>query len=331
MRLLLACVLLGSCGAALPVAPPKDDGAGAAARPAPAPKRVDAGRLLDDVRALSSDEMGGRGAGTKGGEMARAYVERRFAEAGLRPLWDAYAQPFELPAEGGRPARRCANVVGFVRGGDSPDRLVVVTAHYDHLGVRGGQIYNGADDNASGVAALLQLAAHFARERPRNSVVFAALDAEEAGLVGAHALVGRLRAERRDVALNVNLDMVSRGERGELWAAGAHHTPALRPVLERVAARAPVRLLLGHDRPEQGRDDWTNQSDHYAFRQAGIPFVFFGVEDHRDYHRPTDDFEAIKPDFFVGAAETILEAVEALDRELGEVLKGRPAGERPAG
>jgi Zn-dependent M28 family amino/carboxypeptidase len=155
-------------------------------------------------------------------------------------------------------------------------------------------------------------------------LVFAALDAEEIGLVGARELVRKLQAEKRDVALDVNLDMVGHSERGELYASGTYHTPALRPALERVAAAAPVKLLLGHDRPEQGHDDWTNQSDQYAFQQAGIPFVYFGVEDHKDYHKPTDDFETITPDFFVRAAETILEAVRALDADLDAATAAPP-------
>jgi Zn-dependent M28 family amino/carboxypeptidase len=312
---LLAIVLLASCQAALPVQSPKGGGEkGAGTAVAAAPRGVDAARLLEDVRQLSSDAMEGRGAGTKGGEAARAYVERRFTELGLKPFWSSFEQPFELKAAGG--TLKCANVVAYVRGSSQPDSLVVVTAHYDHLGVRGGKIYNGADDNASGVAVLMQLAAHFAREAPRHTLVFAALDAEEEGLVGARAFVKQLRAEKRDVALNINMDMVSHSDRGELYASGAYHTPALRPVLERVAAHAPARLLLGHDRPEQGHDDWTNQSDQYAFRQAGVPFVYFGVEDHKDYHKPTDDFETITPDFFVHAADTVLEAVRALDADL---------------
>ncbi|HEX8150616.1 MAG TPA: M28 family peptidase [Pyrinomonadaceae bacterium] len=315
-RLLLALALASSCGAAQTVRQ--------APRPTPAPavkpagaKKIDAARLLEDVRVLSADSMEGRGAGTKGGELARAYVERRFTEAGLAPLWPSFEQPFDLPSKG-----RGVNVVGYVRGAKYPERLIVVSAHYDHLGVREGKVYNGADDNASGVAVLLQLAAHYTgAARPEHSLVFAALDAEELGLVGARELVRRLKAEKRDVALDVNLDMVGHSERGELYASGTYHTPALRPALERVAAAAPVKLLLGHDRPEQGHDDWTNQSDQYAFHKAGIPFVYFGVEDHKDYHKPTDDFETITPDFFVRAAETILEAVRTLDAELDATLR----------
>ncbi|HWS88604.1 MAG TPA: M28 family peptidase [Pyrinomonadaceae bacterium] len=313
LRVLLAAALLASCGAARPVEPANEGGrqAQAAARPAEA-KRIDAARLLEDVRALSADSMEGREAGTKGGALARAYVLRRFGEAGLAPLWQSFEQPFDLPAKG-----RGVNLVGHVRGTKYPERFIVVTAHYDHLGVRGGQVYNGADDNASGVAVLLQLAAHYGgASRPEHSIIFAALDAEELGLVGARELVKRLKAEKRDLALDVNMDMVGHSERGELYASGTYHTPALRPALERVAAGAPVKLLLGHDRPGQGLDDWTNQSDQYPFHKAGVPFVYFGVEDHKDYHKPSDDFDTITRDFFLGAAETILRAVTLLDAEL---------------
>lgn len=289
-----------------------------------ASKRVNAERLLADARALSADEMEGRASGTPGGARARAYIARRFKETGIRPLFgDEFEQPFEMKARRAGEKRAGVNLVGYVRGSKEPGRFIVVTAHYDHLGVKGGQIYNGADDNASGVAALVALASHFNRERPRHSVVFAALDAEEEGLQGAYALVEKLTNERRDVALNVNMDMVGHSERGELYAAGTFHTPSLKPTLESVAARAPVRLLFGHDRPEQKRDDWTSQSDHFAFHRVGLPFVYFGVEDHKDYHRPTDDFDTLTPDFFVGAVETIIDALGALDENLSRAATKR--------
>src|SRR2546421_8450443 len=326
-KVLLAVVLLASSVAALPVQSPKDiDGKAAAARLAS--KIVNADQLLEDVRTLSADDMEGRGAGTPGGARARAYIIRRFDESGLKPLWPSYEQPFDLGAGGDAKARKGVNVVGYLQGRNHPERFIVVTAHYDHLGIRNGQIYNGADDNASGVAALLELAAHFSRERPDNSIIFAALDAEEIGLVGALALVKQLQTEKRDVALNFNLDMVSHSDRGELYVAGAYRTPSLRPYLEQVAARASVKLILGHDRPDEGHDDWTNQSDQYAFHKAGIPWVYFGVEDHKDYHKPTDDFDTITPVFFVHAAETLLDALRVLDENLSKVvMKGTRGGD----
>jgi hypothetical protein len=322
-KFLVALVLLASCAAPersqsrnVGVAKP------AAASPSPesGSKTIDAARLLEDVRMLSSDEMEGRGMGTQGGVKARAFVITRFADLKLKTFGDSYEKPFDAGAAAPAASKiKPANVVGYVEGSKHPERFLVVTAHYDHLGVRDNQIYNGADDNASGVATLLQIAAHFARERPQNSIIFAALDGEEEGLLGARALVKWLRDERRDVALDVNMDMVSHSDRGELYASGTYHSPALAPALKQIAARAPVHLLLGHDRPEQGHDDWTNQSDHYPFHKAGIPFVYFGVEDHKDYHKPTDDFDTITQPFFVHAAETILDAVELLDRDLSEL------------
>ena len=320
-KFLLALVLLASCASPRPAQPQNGGGAKpvASASPESSSKTIDSARLLEDVRALSSDAMEGRGMGTQGGAAARAFVINRFADLKLKTFGDSYEKPFDAPAPVSK--IKPANVVGYVEGSKHPDRFVVVTAHYDHLGVRDKQVYNGADDNASGVATLLQIAAHFARERPANSIIFAALDGEEEGLLGARAFVKWIKDERRDVALDVNLDMVSHSDRGELYASGAYHTPTLAPALKLLAARAPVHLLLGHDRPEQGHDDWTNQSDHYPFHKAGIPFVYFGVEDHKDYHKPTDDFDTITQPFFVHAAETILEAVEAFDRDLSELFK----------
>jgi hypothetical protein len=316
-KFLIAVVVLASCASPQPSQSPKGEGAKHAAASAISSKVIDAGQLLEDVRALSSDAMEGRGMGTKGGLMARAFVVRRFADLKLKTFGDSYEKPFDTapPADGASKTSGAANVVGYVEGSQHPERFIVVSAHYDHLGVRGEQIYNGADDNASGVAAMLQIAAHFAHARPRNSIIFAALDGEEVGLLGARAFVKWMKDERRDVALDVNMDMVSHSDSGELYASGAYETPALAPALKLLAARAPVRLLLGHDRPEQGHDDWTNQSDQYAFYKAGIPFVYFGVEDHKDYHKPTDDFDTITPVFFVHAAETILDAVETFDAD----------------
>ncbi|HYE56979.1 MAG TPA: M28 family peptidase, partial [Rhodothermales bacterium] len=115
--------------------------------------------------------------------------------------------------------------------------------------------------------------------------------------------------------LNVNMDMIARGDKGELYAAGTHYTPRLRPPLERAAAGATgITLRFGHDTPDLPRqDNWTSQSDHGAFHQAGRPFVYFGVEDHPDYHRPTDDVERVNPAFYTAAVDLIIRALEALD------------------
>ncbi len=289
--------------------------------PAPAPAatlRIDSERLMQTVTALSDAKFAGRAAGSPGGVAAREYVLERFKSIGLHPVAGAYVFPFTFTSKSvtAAPPVTAANVLGICVGKDPKLPMFVVSAHYDHLGVRDGVTYHGADDNASGVAAMLEVAAYCQKNPMRRSIVFAAFDAEEGGLNGARVFVSDGPVPRERIGLNVNLDMVSRSDKRELFAAGTYHTPDLKPPLEMVARRASIRVLFGHDRPVAvagGVDDWTNQSDHGPFHAARIPFVYFGVEDHADYHKPTDTADKIDRGFFAAVAETILDAVLQLD------------------
>jgi len=267
---------------------------------------IDGERALRDVRVLSADSMEGRKVGTRGGARARAYLLAQLRQIGVEPIGAGYAYPFAFVGRRDSTTYNGVNLVGRITGTRYPDRYIVVSAHYDHVGVgrpvNGDSIYNGADDNASGTAALLEMARWFRAHRPATSMVFALLDAEESGLQGARAFVATPPVPLGSIVLDVNMDMVSHSEKGELYAAGAAQYPFLKPYLDSVAARAPIKLLLGHDRPvPTAEDDWTFQSDQGAFHAAKIPFVYFGVEDHPDYHKPSDSFESITPRLFVGA------------------------------
>lgn len=296
---------------------------------------LDAVKLLSHARVLAADSMLGRRTATPGSERARRYLLAEFRRIGLEPLGQSYEHPFtfRLPRDS-TTTLTGTNLLAKVTGIRYPDRYIVVSAHYDHVGVRapvnGDSIYNGADDNASGTATLLALTEHFRRYPPAATIIFAAFDAEEMGLRGAQAFVDAPPVPKEAIILNVNLDMVSRSEKGELYVAGTSHYPFLRPYLESVAGRSPIQLLQGHDKPTptQG-DDWTFQSDHGAFHRAGIPFVYFGVEDHPDYHKPSDEFERITQEFFVGAAHTIVDAVRVLDQSLLEIQRARVAQGQP--
>ncbi len=291
-----------------------------------APREIDSAQLLTDIRTLAADSMQGRRTGTVGSERARAYLLGAFERHRLLPLGGSYEHPFTFSTRRDSLEQRGINLLGYIRGTESPDRYVVVTAHYDHVGVTNGEIFNGADDNASGTAALFALAQHFRQNPPRNSILFAALDAEEMGLQGARAFVASPPLPREAMVMNVNMDMVSRSARDELYAVGTHHYPFLRPYVERVAARAPLTLLMGHDSPElPAGEDWTMSSDHGAFHQVRIPFIYFGVEDHEDYHRPTDTFEKIDPDFYVRAVGTVIDFVVEVDRDLSAIAAQRQA------
>jgi Zn-dependent M28 family amino/carboxypeptidase len=287
----------------------------AAKKSAPVSKIIDATELLRDDEILSADDMEGRGIGTPGGIKAREYVAERFKASGIKFFGESYFEPFEFTNRANIKISG-ANVVGYIEGGKLKDKYIVVTAHYDHLGIVKGEIYNGADDDASGVAALFAIAEYFKRNKPAHSLIFVAFDGEESGLRGSKAFVEKLPVKKEAIALNINMDMVAHNDVNELYASGTYNYPDLKPPLETIAKNAKVKLLLGHDRPEQKSDDWTNQSDHYSFHQAKIPFIYFGVEDHKDYHKPTDDFANINQEFYVHAVETILETVKSFDKDL---------------
>jgi Zn-dependent M28 family amino/carboxypeptidase len=283
--------------------------------PADAPP-VDRGILLKDLATLSADAMEGREAGTPGGARARAYLVQRFAEAGIRPFGDSYEQPIEVPARDRSAPIAGANLVGHLPGTRRPARYIVVSAHYDHVGVQNGIVYNGANDNASGTAALLAIARRFARQPLGHGLIVAAFDAEEQGLVGARAFVRTPPVDRAAIALNVNVDMIGREAEDRLFVVGARGRPALAAVIARVALRAPLRLIMGHDDPVRRADDWTRDSDQYAFIEAGIPGLLFSVEDTAEHHRSTDDYETMTYDFYVRAVETVIDVVEEMDRSM---------------
>jgi Zn-dependent M28 family amino/carboxypeptidase len=273
--------------------------------------RPDSAQLIKDLFVLSADSMEGRRVGTPGGLKARTYLKTRLAALGVAPLKGGIEMPF-ASAGRGSDTLRGVNLVGVVKGTKTPASYIVLSAHYDHVGVREGKVYPGADDNASGTAAVLAIAELLKKNPPANSVVIALWDGEESGLRGARAFVEASPIPLDRVIANVNLDMVSRNGKNELYAAGATPNPHLRPLLDALAATAPVTLKLGHD-SGAGQDNWTSQSDHGVFHAKGVPWVYFGVEDHADYHKPTDFPDRVPQGFFYRSVQTIAEFVKRLD------------------
>ncbi|HEX5632137.1 MAG TPA: M28 family peptidase, partial [Gemmatimonadales bacterium] len=173
---------------------------------APAPAVVSETRLMADVAALAADSMQGRAVGSEGGLKARRYLAARIRGLRLDTL-DALERPFAAPTQGDS-TRRGANLVAYVPGTRARGPWLLVTAHYDHVGMRGSEVYNGADDNASGTAAVLAMAEHFRAHPPAHPIMLVWLDGEERGLVGSAAFVSSPPVPLADVAVDVNLDMV---------------------------------------------------------------------------------------------------------------------------
>lgn len=269
--------------------------------------------MLETIHALTGPAMQGRAAGSEGGAAARAWIEQRLTALHIPPAFgSAYARPFTFTTKAGVETH-AVNLAAVCQGRQADAGTIVVSAHYDHLGVRDGQVYHGADDNASGVSMLLHVAERCVARPYRHTLVLAFFDAEEAGLQGARAFLADPAVEADRLRLNVNFDMVGRSDRREIYIAGPGRWPALRSVLAATAAAASVVATFGHD-TGGGHEDWTSQSDHGVFHEAGIPFVYFGVEDHADYHRPTDTPDKISPAFLGGVATLVLDSLGALDR-----------------
>jgi len=274
-------------------------------------------QILQDVQILSSDAFEGRGTGTSGAEKARSFIVERFKYLTITPYPDypEYIQSFTFDTKKGSQVGK--NVVGYIPG--KLRETIVISAHYDHLGIKNGHIYPGADDNASGVAALMHIADYFSKNKPNFTLIFAAFDAEEVGLKGAEAFVAHSPVPLNQIKLNINMDMLAHNDQCELYACGTSYYPQFKKYIQ--SGNPDLTIKLGHDNPNSKRDDWTDQSDQAAFHVKGIPFIYFGVEDHKDYHKPSDTFENINAKFYVDAANEILAIVTRIDNQFSSQIQ----------
>jgi hypothetical protein len=268
---------------------------------------IEPGELSAHVHFLAQPALKGRSPRSAGSKQARSYIADRFRTYGLRPWGDAdgYDQPFGYGT----------NVVGVLPGSDETlaDEVVLVCAHYDHLGTdKRGQPYCGAADNASGVATLLEIAERFALSgaRPRRTVCFAAFDCEERGLLGAFAFTLRKDFRPERIAAVVNVDMVGRDSFDvlprTLFLAGSRRCLGLRAAVLDEASAEGVRLL------PFGTDLVGPVGDHVAFENLKVPVLFFTCGWNRDYHKTNDTPEKLDYDAAAACAELVCRTTNAL-------------------
>lgn len=254
---------------------------------------LDSLQIINDLIYLASDSCEGRKPGTTGHARAVELILTRMRLAGVDSFSNALTQNFTGFEINGTTVGK--NVIGWIKGTTHSEKYIVITAHYDHLGKStNGAIYHGADDNASGVACLLALVKLFKQNPHPYSLIFAALDREETGLEGAYNFIYEItRTVNIDhIKFNLNMDMIARSDRNEIFACGIKHYPAFKYVIDQTQDRTNVNLLMGHDTGDYW-SDWTHQGDHSAFHQKNIPFIYLGVEDHPDYHKTTDTYDKI--------------------------------------
>lgn len=248
----------------------------------------------DDVKrhvdVLADDSFEGREAGSRGGRAAGNYLQQFFVKYGLTPAGDGrtFYQMFHGDSR---------NILGLLPGRDDDGTgpVVVVGAHYDHVGYGNransfgpfGYVHNGADDNASGTAALLEVVQAFSemKVRPRHSILFVLWDGEEKGLLGSKYWVEHPTIDRNRVRLFINLDMVGRLRNQKVEIYGTRTWPGLRQVVSRANSATGLKLDF--------RWEMTENSDHYTFFSRSIPTLMLHTGLHDEYHRPQDDAHLI--------------------------------------
>ena len=276
-------------------------------------------QLLLDVRELSSDKMRGRKAPSEGHQLAQEYIKQKFREFQLTPFsrFTDYEQPFTF----GSKETVGKNLLGFVKGTEYPELYFVISAHYDHLGATKNRIYNGANDNASGVAAMLSILSYFKVHPPNFSFLFIATDAEESGLKGALHFIKNSPITSDQMVLNVNLDMLGDGGRRDiLYMLASSKKAKFKQSLVNLADFAnslPLKLKWRKNsrfrRHSLTEDiDWREASDHAAFKKINVPYLYFGADTTGVYHTTKDDFNQLKQEFFIASASTIIKIVDYL-------------------
>ncbi|WP_437205619.1 M28 family peptidase [Planctomicrobium sp. SH664] len=279
---------------------------------APAQEPITADHIRPHITFLADPARGGRSGTAK--QATRDYIIREFYRNGLQPFfageWSQTVPARETGSDVFEPAGE--NIAGFVPGTDPELKRewIIVNAHYDHLGVRKNELYPGADDNASGVAMLLEVSRRIAASPLKRSVAFVAFDFEESLLWGSRWFMAHSPVDHKSIKVCLTADMIGRSL-GDLdlpmvFILGAEHSPGLRDAL--VSTPTPEGLELAH----LGTDMIGTRSDYGPFRDHEIPYLFFSTGEHPDYHTPRDVPERIDYEKSAKVDQLILDLVRTL-------------------
>ena len=280
-------------------------------------------RIKEDVTFLASDALEGRQTGTDGEKKAANYIANRFKELGLETKGtEGYLQPFTFKPKtnphdevkfdvNGDGTITGNNVIGFID--NKAENTIIIGAHFDHLGFGGeGSLYrdsikavhNGADDNASGVSVLLNLAAKLKVKNTNNNYLFMAFSGEEMGLLGSNYFVKNPTIDTKKVSYMINMDMVGRMKKDSTLAVyGTGTSPIFKQVLK--SHNDNFKLIQ--------QESGVGPSDHTSFYLADIPVLHFFTGQHEDYHKPGDDSEKLNYDGMYLISDYIFNIITDLD------------------
>jgi Zn-dependent M28 family amino/carboxypeptidase len=269
--------------------------------------------LKTNLTIIASDEMGGRETGSEGQKKAGNYIIEQYKKAGITFPKGAKSYYQAVPAAFLNTRRNenlpdSENIWAFIEGSDKKDEIVVVSAHYDHVGIENGEVYNGADDDGSGTVALIEIAKAFQKAKkegkgPRRSILILHVTGEEHGLLGSKYYSENPLFPLKNTVADVNIDMI--GRRDELhkddnnyvYVIGSDYLSTELYTICENANQKFIGLNLDYkfnDKKDPNR--FYYRSDHYNFAKNGIPSVFFFNGVHADYHRASDEVDKIEFD-----------------------------------
>ncbi len=266
--------------------------------------------LKKKVYTLASDEFEGRKTGENGQKLAADYLIKTYKNAGVKAAYKDGSYLQRIPREffRGRSKGDSENVVAYIKGSEKPNEYIVLSAHYDHEGVKGNKIYNGADDDASGTAAVLQIAEAFQKASndglgPKRSIVFLNVTGEEVGLFGSLYYTENPIFPLANTVANLNIDMVGRVDKKHednpefVYLIGADKISHELHQISEAMNEKYVNLTLDYTyNDENDPNRFYYRSDHYNFAKNNIPIIFYFNGVHKDYHRPTDTADKIRYD-----------------------------------
>lgn len=276
-------------------------------------KSITADELKTHLYIVASDEMQGRETGSEGQKKAGRYLIEQYKKNGITaPKNDNnYYQPVPasyLNAKYNENLPDSENILAYIEGSEKPNEVVVVSAHYDHVGVKNGEIYNGADDDGSGTVALLEIAQAFQKAKkegfaPKRSILILHVTGEEHGLHGSRYYSENPYFPLANTVANVNIDMIGRRDEAHkdsnnyIYLIGSDYLSTdLYNVCEE-ANKKYININIDYkynDKKDPNR--FYYRSDHYNFAKNGIPSVFLFNGTHADYHKPTDEVDKIEFD-----------------------------------
>ncbi len=265
--------------------------------------------LKKNLYVIAADDMQGRDTGSPGQKKAGTYMINYYKNLGISYPKSLGSYYQKVPADymkqrGGGSLPDSENILAFIEGSEKPEEIVVVSAHYDHVGTKNGVVYNGADDDGSGTVAVMEIAKAFqsakkAGKGPKRSILFLHVTGEEHGLFGSEYYSDNPVFPLANTVVDLNIDMIGRDDaenRGKnyVYVIGSEMLSSELKVINEAANKKTVNLELNYkyDDPKDP-DRLYYRSDHYNFAKNNIPVAFYFDGIHEDYHKPTDDVEKI--------------------------------------